>query len=40
VVHGVDLSVKEGVKPVEDEGAQGEAKGDSGEVIFHGVAFQ
>jgi hypothetical protein len=36
--HGNGLSIKEGIKPVKEKGAQGEAEGDSGEVVFHGVA--
>jgi hypothetical protein len=35
--HGEGLSVKEGIKPVKEKGAQGEAEGDGCKVIFHGV---
>lgn len=38
VFHGEGLSIKEGVKPVEDEGAQGEADGHGGEDVEDGVA--
>jgi hypothetical protein len=36
VFHGEGLSIKEGVKAVEDEGAQDEAEDDGEDVVFHG----
>ena len=37
VFHGEGLSIKEGIEPMEDEGAQGEADQHGGEDVFHAV---
>ncbi len=35
--HVEGLSIEQGIKPVEDEGAQGEADDDGEDVVFHAV---
>jgi hypothetical protein len=35
--HVEGLSIEQGIKPMEDEGAQGEANNDGEDVVFHGV---